>query len=236
MKLYHKIEHGDSAVVLKKLRDGIVDCIITDPPYGIDNQSNSSVTQHGKAYARKIANDSDFDSAQKIFTEVFDVLIPKAKASSDIYIFTSWQVVAEWILFLKEYFSGKGFLHKAILVWEKDGPGMGDLESWGQGHEFILYFKRGNRERNAQRRSGVIHTPQIRPDKLIHPHEKPEPLLELLIRHSTEEGDVLVDPFGGSGSLVRAARNISRSALAVELDEYNYKQADKKLNEMVGLF
>jgi adenine-specific DNA-methyltransferase len=57
-----------------------------------------------------------------------------------------------------------------------------------------------------------------------------------LIEASTDAGDFVVDPFGGSGSLVRAARNIGRSAVAIEYDETNFKLADEALHSKEGLF
>ncbi|MFQ6498852.1 DNA methyltransferase, partial [Streptococcus pneumoniae] len=81
------------------------------------------------------------------------------------------------------------------------------------------------RARTDTRRSGVIHVPQVRPDKLIHPHEKPLPLIEMLLKHSTSQGDLAVDPFGGSGTLARACKNTGRSGLSIELDELNYKRS-----------
>lgn len=227
----HQIWHGDSRDLGKRFKDGHIDCIITDPPFGVNNQSNSSVTEEGKKYARKIANDESPEVAIGVFEEVMDVLLPKTAEHSDLYVFTAYQVLSEWLVMLDKLGARHGFVRKAVLVWEKDGPGMGDLESWGQGHEFIIYLKKGRAPRNAPRRSGVLHVPQLRPGKLIHPHEKPEALLELLIKHSTTEGQFLVDPFGGSGSLVRAAKNCNRNAVAIEYDEFNYKESSRKLVE-----
>lgn len=236
MALYHQIWHGDSIELCEKFKAGRVNCIITDPPFGVDNLSNSSITEAGKKYARKIANDESPEIAIEVFQKVMDVLLPKTADDADLYVFTAYQVLKEWLVMLDVLGARHGFVRKAVLVWEKDGPGMGDLESWGQGHEFIIYLKKGRAPRNAPRRSGVIHIPQLRPNKLIHPHEKPEALLELLIRHSTTEGQFLVDPFGGSGSLVRAARNCGRSAVAIELDERNFQESTRKLEQEVGLF
>jgi DNA modification methylase len=101
------------------------------------------------------------------------------------------------------------------------------------GCEFILYFKRGRRPPSSgvARTNLIFNTPQIRPAKLIHPHEKPEALLRQLMNHSTDKGDLLVDPFGGSGSLARAARAAGRSAISIELEEFNYQTAKKALDE-----
>lgn len=231
MTLYHQIWHGDSREQCAKFKPGKVHCVITDPPFGVDNQSNSSVTEAGKDHARKIANDESPEIAMRVFNEVMDVLLPKTADDADLYVFTAYQVLSDWLVMLDELGTRHGFVRKAVLVWEKDGPGMGDLESWGQGHEFIIYLKKGRVPRYAPRRSGVIHVPQLRPNKLIHPHEKPEQLLELLIKHSTKPGQFLVDPFGGSGSLVRAAKNCDRSAVAIEYDERNFQEANRKLQE-----
>lgn len=196
-----------------------------------------AVTEAGKKYARKIANDESPEVAIKTFKSVMDSLLPAATDDADCYVFTSYQVLSDWLVMTDEFMPSYGFTRKAVLVWEKDGPGMGDLNCpWGMGCEFILYFQKGRREKSAQRRNNVLHVPQLRPNQLVHPHEKPTALLEMLIKASTSEGDFIVDPFGGSGSLVRAARNAGRSAVAIEYDEFNYNEALKKLNTQEEAF
>ena len=235
-KTVQQIWHGDSRELGKRfVAKRNIQSILTDPPFGVDNQSNSAVTPEGKALARKIANDESPEIAMKVFTEVMETLIPAMKDESDIYVFTSYQVLEEWMVFTKNLFKPHGFQRKALLIWEKDGPGQGDLATWGMGCEFVLYYKRGRRELTDKRRNNILHTPQINPNKLIHPHEKPEALLEILMKHSTNPGDLVVDPFGGSGSLARAARNIGRSGVSIEYDEFNYNKALEKFED-VGLF
>lgn len=228
---FQRIWHGKSQLLLDKIPDGKVKSLITDPPFGVNNQSNSATTPEGKAAARKIANDESPEQARLIFEMVWEKLCPKMAPESDLYVFTSYQVLDEWLALTKELFEPFEYKRKAILIWEKDGPGQGDLNTWGMGVEFCIYFKRGNWIPNDQRRNAVLHTPQLRPNQLIHPHEKPTSLLEGLIKHSTKPGDFVVDPFGGSGSLARAARNTGRSALCIELDEFNYKEAVRKYEQ-----
>lgn len=236
-RVVQDIWHGDSRELLHRLKPGSVKCIITDPPFGVDNLSKQAVTQDGKSYARKIANDESPEVALKVFEEVMDVLLPKFADEGDLYIFTAQQVLELWLDYAKRgSITQHGFEYKALLVWEKDGPGMGDLDSWGQGHEFIIYLKKGRRINTDRRRSGVLHVPQVRPKDLIHPHEKPGPLLEAFIKQSSSPGDLLVDPFGGSGSLARAARNTGRSCLCVEYDETNYQRAKAKLDGGGSMF
>jgi len=185
-------------------------------------------------YARKIANDESPEIAMSTFTDVMTSIIPGMKDDSDIYVFTAHQVLQQWLSYTETLFGKWNFQRKAILVWEKDGPGMGDLNSWGMGCEFILYYKRGSRVASDTRRNNVLHVPQVRPNALIHPHEKPLPLLEMLLKHSTDRGDFVVDPFGGSGSLVRAAQRCGRSAVAIEYDEFNYNEAKRALETGEG--
>lgn len=226
----HQIWNGDSIELCTRFQPKRrVACVITDPPFGVDNQSNMAKTTEGKEYARKIANDESPAKAIEVFQSVMDALLPATMDEADLYIFTAHQVLKEW-LEVADSLSRHGYRRSAILVWEKEGPGMGNLDSWGQGMEFILFLKKGNRARTDTRRNGILRVPQLRPSELSHPHEKPLPLLELLIKHSTSEGDFLVDPFGGSGSLVRAAKRCRRSAVAIELDPKNYELAKRKLD------
>lgn len=201
----------------------------------MNNQSNQAVTQHGKEYARKIANDETPEIAIDVFQKVMASLLPRTAENCDAYIFTSYQVLKEWLVMLDDLMGPHGFARKAVLVWEKDGPGMGDLEvPWGMGVEFVLFYRKGQRAKSTKRRNAVLHFPQVRPDKLIHPHEKPLPLLEDLVRASTSPHDFVVDPFGGSSSLARACRRIERSTVTIELDHHNVELARKAFNEGEG--
>jgi DNA modification methylase len=231
---HNDIWHGDNSELCQKFKPGTIQSLITDPPFGVDNLSNMAVTKEGKDYARKIANDENPEVAKAVFTKMWKSMAPAMKPDSDIYIFTAHQVLEDWLVFTRELFAPEGYNRKAILVWEKDGPGMGDLQSWGMGCEFVLYYKRGSRERTDTRRNNVLHSPQLRPTELIHPHEKPLPLLELLIKHSTDKGDWVVDPFAGSGSLVRAAEHLGRNAIGIEYDEKNFDLALRKLKSGEG--
>lgn len=236
MALVHQIWQGDSIELCKKFKPGRVDCVLTDPPYGVENLSNMAVTRDGKKYARKIANDESPEVAMRVFNQVMDSLLPKTAEDCDLYICTSYQVLKEWLA-LSDTLQRHSFVRKALLVWEKDGPGMGDLGSpWGMGSEFIIYMQKGRREKSATRRNNVLHFSQLRPNQLTHPHQKPPALLEALIKASTIKGDFIVDPFCGSGSTVMAAKATGRSAVGIELDEYNAEIAQKNLEGESGGF
>jgi DNA modification methylase len=231
--LQHLILQGDSREVMTMFhKKRGIQSLITDPPWGVDNLSKMAKTPEGKEYARKIEGDESVEGALELFREVMDVTLPGMKDESDIYIFTSGVVLAEWMAFTKEYLEPHGFLRKAVMPWIKNSPGMGDLDSWGAAIEFIIYHKRGKRKmRPGQKRTnGYFMDETISPRKLIHPHEKPIGLLMKLIEHSTDPGELVVDPFGGSGSLVRAARATGRHGVAIEYDQKNYELAKHALD------
>ena len=178
-----------------------------------------AVTADGVQYARKIANDESPKVAITVFIDVISNLMPAMKPESDFYVFTAGQVLTKWLVFTKPFFEKFGYERKAVMPWAKGSPGLGDLIFRARRSNTFCTSK-GARARLLQtRQNGFFTDPQIAPGKLIHPHEKPTSLLVKLIEHSTDKGDLVIDPFGGSGSLVRAAQQVERSAVAIELDK-----------------
>ena len=94
---FQQIWHGDSRELGQKFK--WIDCIITDPPFGVDNLSNMARTRDGARNAKKILNDESPEHALKIFDEVMATLLPRLRDNSDVYIFTSYQVLSEWLAF-----------------------------------------------------------------------------------------------------------------------------------------
>lgn len=209
--------------------DGSIDCIVTDPPYGVNFVSRSAVTAEGKQWVKPVANDEGLDGALGLFREVMEPLVTqKAKADCDIYVFTRWDIVAEWMAAVD---SLPGVSYKMLLVWDKGSPGMGDIDAnWGCGHELILYAKKGRRD-VRYRRSGILSIERVMPVNAIHPTEKPVPLLEKLIDMSTDPGDLVVDPFSGSGSTSVAAMNLGRSSIAFEVDPDHHRRSTERLTQ-----
>lgn len=230
--MFQQIWHGDSAELCKKFKEKSVDCIITDPPFGIFNLSKQAVTQKGKHHARRIANDDSPELAIEVFKNVMSSLLPKTADGADCYVVTNWPVLADWIVMTREFMPEFGFKPKGMITWRKERPGQGDVENnpWGLSTEYILFFQKGPRTRTVKRRVNVLEIDSVHSSKNIHPHEKPQQLLEQLIKTSTVERDFIVDPFGGSGSLAIAARNTGRSAVCIELDEHNFDLANDRFN------
>jgi DNA modification methylase len=238
-KLFHRLYNGRSEDIFASMPDGFVDLVLTDPPFGADNLSNMSTTDEGKSIARKIEGDGSFEEAEANFKSVMNVLLPKTKEHCDLYVFCNDMVLMEWLQLMRGWVEKEHeFYFKRTLIWRKgedqgkQTPGMGDKESWGSGVEFILYAKKGRKPRYGDRRGAVIDCPKLPSSKIIHPHEKPLRLLRTLIEFSTEEGDVIADPYGGSGSTLRASFESNRSCISAEYDKVNHLRAVEKFEKM----
>ena len=223
----NEIWHGKSEKLAANLPDGI-NCVITDPPYGIDFESNS-VRRGASAdeYNDKIANDGDVAAALENFTKVMGLIVPKLADDADVYVFTDWTVQAEWVAALELM----GLPLSMPLIWEKGSPGMGDITyNWGCGYEVILYCKKGRRPVNHRRRA-VLTIPRLPSGKNIHPTEKPVALIEELVKVSTNPGDLIVDPYSGSGSTVVAAQRTGRSAIGIEMSKKYVTKSTQRLEQ-----
>ena len=197
------IEHGTK-----------VDMIMTDPPYGMSYQSNARKDTH-----KKIANDDNLDWLPE-FAEKCSKIVNDDTAH---YIFCSWHKID---VFKQEF--EKYFIIKNILVWDKQQNGMGDLQAdFGNSTEFILFLQKGRRLLNGKREPNVLRFRKTQND--LHPTEKPVPLIEYLISKFSDEGDVIFDPFFGSGTTGVACKHINRNFIGVELDEDYYREASKRI-------
>ena len=120
------------------------------------------------------------------------------------------------------------------LIWDKGNwPGMGDLKlPWGPSTEDIYVLGDGF----VGKRTGQILRDPKRPSgaNALHPNEKPIGLMELLIRACP--AGVILDAFCGSGSTLVAAKNLSRRAIGIELEERYCEIAARRLNQGVLSF
>lgn len=224
-ELYQKIIHGDSRNIASILL-GPIHCIITDPPYGIAFESNSAELPSGKRFTEAIVGDNDLNEALNLFDHVMTPLVAKLADDADVYVFTKWIILQHWI----EAVNALGLKVANVLVWDKGTPGMGDvMGNWGNSHELIIYAKKGRRA-VRERRSSIISVDRVDNKTHIHPTQKPVDLIEILVRMSTSPGDLVVDPFSGSGSTVVACKNLDRNCIGIEIDEQYIKPSRERLS------
>ena len=214
----HKLYNGDCLEVMDRLieEDIKVDCILTDPPYGMNFKSN-----HRKNKYEKIENDNNLNFLPLLFNKLYKIL----NDNSHIYCFCSWHNIDKFKIEFEKYFKLKN-----IIVWEKNNTSMGDLKgSYAPKHEFILYGHKGRRLRNGFRYADIIKAK--RTNNKLHPTQKPVDLLELLLKQSTNENEIVLDCFMGSGSTGVACVNTGRKFIGIELDKNYFDIASKRIEE-----
>ena len=120
-----------------------------------------------------------------------------------------------------------------MLVWDKGNQGtVGDLlAGFGECAEGILYGMKGRRELNGPRPRSVIRYDWSSTRNPVHPTVKPVALLQKLLAWSTQEGELVLDPFMGSGSTLEAANLAGCCAIGIELDESYCEVAARRLEQ-----
>jgi len=120
-------------------------------------------------------------------------------------------------------------LPKSVLVWVKNNWSMGDLlHEHGRQWEAICFYPKEN-HKFIKRIPDVINA--TRTGNFDHPTEKPSGLLRILIE--ANEGEVILDPYMGSGTTLRAAKDLGRKAIGIEIEEKYCEIAVQRLRQEV---
>lgn len=221
------ITEGDCIEVMKKMPARSIDCVITDPPYGVNYK--------GMGFAKKgkfddIANDADFDAQFQIswMRACYRVL----KENRHFYCFCSEHHVGEF----RDAIVEAGFNLKRMLVWYKRRSGVNREVTGGYlpTTELILFAHKGQRDLIRGPQQNFLDIAGIANMK-FHPTEKPVGVLRPLILNSTKEGETILDPFAGSGSTGVAAREEHREPVLIELSPKYVKVIEGRLAQG-GLF
>lgn len=208
----NKVILGDCITVMKQMSNNSIDLIITDPPYGDNIQYYGNKT---------IENNENPLLNCKALVEGYRIL----KKNKTMYNFTNWKHLPFLTDFISKYTK---FKIRHVVVWKKPNFGMG--YAFRHQFELILVLEKGNPKYNLTNFSNVQESKFIS-DKSIHPHQKPLDLLTKIIKHSSKEGDLVFDPFCGSGSTCLAAKLTKRDWFGIEMDEEYFEIANKRLKE-----
>lgn len=243
MDYTNKIIQGDCLELLKQLPDDSVDCVITDPPYNISKRG-CDISRKSLSYKSYKSNmdikldfgewdnfetDKDFfEFTEKWFKECVRVLKPRGW----IYIFFDKMKTGYFDLFLAPKY---GIKSRSIFTWLKSNPVPSFRKvNWLSASEFIWVGSKGKCKLKNFLEQNKMFNYMITPNKssygvTSHPTEKPEVLIERFIMTSSKEGDIVLDPFFGSGTTGVACSKLGRNFIGMEKELEYVKTAEERI-------
>lgn len=217
----HRLMCGDSTSIdaVERLMDGRkADMVFTDPPYGVEFQSNMR-TKSAKFDVLK--NDDTFLDIAPII---------EACSTGWVFVWTSWKVQTKWI----DQFQSLGYPTN-IVVWHKPGGGIGDLKrTFSSDYEVALVWHRGA-ELCGKRIGSVWTVNKDGASTYVHPTQKPVALAEEALDKTTRASAIVMDLFGGSGSTLIACEKTARDCRLMELDPKYCDVIIKRWQDFTGL-
>jgi len=250
----HKIYQGDAIEILQNnIDDASIDLVFVDPPYNIGKNFNG----------RKDKWKSDKDYLDWCYKWI-DLILSKLKKNGSLYIMTSTQFIPYFDIYLRERIeilsrivwtydsSGVqakkyyGSMYEPILFCVKDKNNytfnsndiLVDAKT-GSKRKLIDYRKKPPQPYNTTKVPGnVWNYPRVRyrmDEYEKHPTQKPITLLERIIKASTNEGDIVLDPFSGTFTTSYVAKTLNRKSIGIEIDEEYSKIGIRRVLEQFKL-
>jgi DNA modification methylase len=210
-----------------------VSLILTDPPYGVDYVESKqefldAIHSGSKKKFASIVGDSGADDYYRFSRDWLEAVKPHLTAKNTFYIFNGDTKLRELLNALHD----TGYTKSALLIWLKDRFVVGRKDYHPQ-HELVVYGWRGTHAYYGNRDKTALFYPKPRKNSL-HPTMKPPALLRRLIYHSTKLGDIVLDPFGGSGSTLIACEHLGRRCYMVEYEEVYCRAIIERWEKLTG--
>lgn len=214
--------------------------IVADPPYGIGYKTSYKTVQAAKRH-QIINRDRSFEPLRDEIEQFDDGTIDTSwislaynalKTGGAMYLFTRWDVLHLWHAAILE----AGFKIAQCLVWDKCIWGAGDLSLYGSQTENILVCTKGKHHLRWSKREGNVWR-VARGVMLVqdgggkHPTQKPTRLMQKIITYSSDAGDLVLDPFTGSGAACIAAQRLHRRFIGTDISPTFAQAANEWLAE-----
>ena len=225
---YH-IYNKDCLDTLKNIPDNSIDLIVTDPPYPTTSRGNAGnsggmlqkdINKKGRVFTHNNINCKEYAP------EFYRLL----KDGSHCYVMTNHINLIDML----NTFTDVGFHFIKSLIWNKGNKIMGQY--YMSQFEYILFFRKGKGKKiNNCGTSDILSIPnkktKDKDGKNIHDTEKPIELMEVLVNNSSQENELVLDPFMGVGSTGLACIKNNRNFIGIEIDENYFNIAKSRLEE-----
>ncbi len=226
------IYHGDTLEVLYSLGDVVIDAVVMDPPYASGTRqeagrNSSGAMLRGERWAAKPIENDQMTTTGFVWLlrEVCYAAKPMLKDGGSMLSFIDWR---QWPNLLGAIESTNMRVNQ-MVVWDKMSYGLGN--GFRAQHELILHASKGTPTIYSRSMGNVLA--YKRASNEDHPSPKPVGLMQNLIEVVSAPGDLVVDPFMGGGSTLRAAKNLGRRCIGIEIEERYCNNTARDLQQSV---
>lgn len=212
---------GDCLELLKEIKTKSIDLVLTDPPYNISRENNFHTM------GRTGIDFGEWDKNADIFSyipEAFRVL----KKGGSFVVFNDWKNLGDIVKVAEK----SGFVTKDMIRFEKSNPiPRNTKRRYVTDFECAIWFvvpgKKWtfNNLENGYKRPKIVSSIE----KGLHPTQKPLKLMEELVRTHSNENDIILDCFAGSGTTLLAAKKLNRQYIGIENSKQYYDTCVKRL-------
>lgn len=231
------VKQGDAIELLKEIKSSSVDLVIADPPYNLGKD-------YGNNHDLKV-----FSEYLKFSREWIGEVRRILKKSGSIYVFMGVRFISYLYDILDRDYK---FHFNSWITWHYT-QGLGKTKGFSPRHDDILMFTKSNkfvfnldeirvpqkyyRSRNNMRGANpgdvwkFSHVHYCNENRQKHPTQKPEGIMERMVLASSNEHDLVVDPFSGSGTTLRVCQHLNRNCIGIELNPDYVEETKKRLEE-----
>jgi len=235
-----------SSEKMEELPDNSVHLVVTSPPYNV-----------GKEYDKNLTLNEYLEFLKRVWREVYRVLVPGGRICINIANLGRKPYIPLHAYIIRDMLE-IGFLMRGEVIWNK-GSSAGSSTAWGSWcspanptlrdiHEYILIFSKGSFQRkNPKHKRSTISKeefleftksiwtfPAVSAKEIGHPAPFPVELPYRCIQLYTYEGDVVLDPFMGSGQTAIAAIKTGRYYIGYEINEEYVKLAERRIQNILN--
>lgn len=226
-ELLNKVLHGDCLEWMPQIEDESIQLMLTDPPYNVSRKSNFHTMK------RRGVNFGEWDEG---FDQIkwLEIACDKVKKGGSVVVFNDYKNIGV----MKETLENKGFTIKEMLIWHKTNPMPRNRDRlYVTSIEIALWAVKGkgwvfNRQRETYE-NAIFKSPIVNHKQRHHPTQKPLNVIEELVRIHSNENDVVLDCFLGSGTTAIAAINTNRNFIGIEKEWEYCEIANRRIEEII---
>jgi len=229
----NKIHLGDSVELYKQLEDNSISLVVADPPFILDMTPPSN--KKSKGLHGGLFLDSDISKKIKNISDGFDIDLhltewERVLKKFNAFIFCSNKQISS----LMKWGEDKGYVTTCLVWWKYNAPPLCN-GNWISDIEYCIHI----REKGATFQGGADLKHKVYRDSIVksqynHPTVKPLELVKQYIQIGSNENDIILDPFAGSGTTLHGAYQLNRRYIGFEIDKEYHKIAVDRLKSATG--